>query len=177
MKQMKKAVSLMLVSAAVLGSSPQCFAAEAATKGFENGKAVDMVKIGGYDTGYSNKDGGVAEIISYDQVKNQAWVVNGTTGKLDILDMQDVTKGLSQKMAAKSLDIPAIIKKAAPDFQYGDMTSVAVNSEKGIVAVALQDADYSKHGYAAILTTDGELLTMVEAGYPHPWLRLALLHS
>ena len=50
MKQMKKAVSLMLVSAAVLGSSPQCFAAEAATKGFENGKAVDMVKIGGYDT-------------------------------------------------------------------------------------------------------------------------------
>ena len=164
MKQMKKAVSLMLVSAAVLGCSPQCFAADVATKGFENGKAVDMVKIGGYDTGYSNKDGGVAEIISYDKVKNQAWVVNGTTGKLDILDMQDVTNGLSQKMPAKSLDIPAIIKKAAPDFHYGDMTSVAVNSEKGIVAVALQDADYNKHGYAAILTTDGELLTMVEAG-------------
>lgn len=164
MKQMKKAVSLMMVSAAVLGGSLPCFAADAETKGFENGKAVDMVKIGGYDTGYSNKDGGVAEIISYDKVKNQAWVVNGTTGKLDILDMHDITNGVSQKMPAKSLDIPAIVKEAAPNFQYGDMTSVAVNSEKGIVAVALQDADYSKNGYVAILTTDGTLLTMIEAG-------------
>ena len=97
-------------------------------------------------------------------MKNQAWVVNGATGKLDILSLDQVTGGISEKMSAKSLDIPAIIAKAAPDFQYGDMTSVAVHGEKGIVAVALQDVDYNKHGYAAILTTDEELLTMMEAG-------------
>ncbi|WP_458406712.1 choice-of-anchor I family protein [Anaerotignum sp.] len=164
MKYMKKAMSLMLVSATVLGSGTLCFAAEAKTEGFENNTALDLVKIGGYDTGFSNKDGGVAEIISYDKVKNQAWVVNGATGKLDILSLDNVTSGISNKMPAKSLDIPAIVAKAVPDFHYGDMTSVAVNNEKGIVAVALQDADYSKHGYAAILTTDGELLTMIEAG-------------
>ena len=163
MKHMKK-MSMVLVFAAVLSSSTQCLAAEVKVEGLENGKAINLEKIGGYDSGFSNKDGGVAEIISYDKMKNQAWVVNGATGKLDILSLDQVTGGISEKMSAKSLDIPAIIAKAAPDFQYGDMTSVAVHGEKGIVAVALQDVDYNKHGYAAILTTDGELLTMIEAG-------------
>lgn len=163
MKHMKK-MSMVLVFAAVLSSSTQCLAAEVKVGGLENGKAINLEKIGGYDSGFSNKDGGVAEIISYDKMKNQAWVVNGATGKLDILSLDQVTGGISEKMSAKSLDIPAIIAKAAPDFQYGDMTSVAVHGEKGIVAVALQDVDYNKHGYAAILTTDGELLTMIEAG-------------
>lgn len=163
MKHMKK-MSMVLVFAAVLSSSTQCLAAEVKVEGLENGKAINLEKIGGYDSGFSNKDGGVAEIISYDKMKNQAWVVNGATGKLDILSLDQVTGGISEKMSAKSLDIPAIVAKAAPDFQYGDMTSVAVHGEKGIVAVALQDVDYNKHGYAAILTTDGELLTMIEAG-------------
>ena len=163
MKHMKK-MSMVLVFAAVLSSSTQCLAAEVKVEGLENGKAINLEKIGGYDSGFSNKDGGVAEIISYDKMKNQAWVVNGATGKLDILSLDQVTGGISEKMSAKSLDIPAIIAKAAPDFQYGDMTSVAVHGEKGIVAVALQDVDYNKHGYAAILTTGGELLTMIEAG-------------
>ncbi|MBP3306417.1 MAG: copper amine oxidase N-terminal domain-containing protein [Anaerotignum sp.] len=163
MKHMKK-MSMVLVFAAVLSSSTQCLAAEVKVEGLENGKAINLEKIGGYDSGFSNKDGGVAEIISHDKMKNQAWVVNGATGKLDILSLDQVTGGISEKMSAKSLDIPAIIAKAAPDFQYGDMTSVAVHGEKGIVAVALQDVDYNKHGYAAILTTDEELLTMMEAG-------------
>ena len=163
MKHMKK-MSMVLVFAAVLSSSTQCLAAEVKVEGLENGKAINLEKIGGYDSGFSNKDGGVAEIISYDKMKNQAWVVNGATGKLDILSLDQVTGGISEKMSAKSLDIPAIVAKEAPDFQYGDMTSVAVHGEKGIVAVALQDVDYNKHGYAAILTTDGELLTMIEAG-------------
>ncbi|MBQ9090725.1 MAG: choice-of-anchor I family protein, partial [Anaerotignum sp.] len=164
MKHMKKVMSLMLVSASVLGSCTQCFAAEVKTEGFENGTAINLEKIGSYDSGYSNKDGGVAEIISYDKVKNNAWVVNGATGKLDILSLDHVTGGISDKMPAKSLDIPAIVAKAVPDFNYGDMTSVTVNGEKGIAAVALQDADYGKQGYAAILTTEGELLAMIEAG-------------
>ena len=164
MKHMKKIMSLALVSASILGSSTQCFAAEVKTEGFENGTAISLTKIGSYDSGYSNKDGGVTEIISYDKVKNNAWVVNGATGKLDILSLEQVTGGISDKIPVKSLDIPAMVAKVVPDFQYGDMTSVAVNGDLGIAAVALQDADYSKHGYAAILTTEGELLTMIEAG-------------
>ena len=164
MKHMKKIMSLALVSASILGSSTQCFAAEVKTEGFENGTAISLTKIGSYDSGYSNKDGGVTEIISYDKVKNNAWVVNGATGKLDILSLEQVTGGISDKIPVKSLDIPAMVAKVVPDFQYGDMTSVAVNGDLGIAAVALQDADYRKHGYAAILTTEGELLTMIEAG-------------
>lgn len=164
MKHMKKIMSLVLVSASILGSSTQCFAAEVKTEGFENGTAISLTKIGSYDSGYSNKDGGVTEIISYDKVKNNAWVVNGATGKLDILSLEQVTGSISDKIPVKSLDIPAMVAKVVPDFQYGDMTSVAVNGDLGIAAVALQDADYRKHGYAAILTTEGELLTMIEAG-------------
>ena len=164
MKHMKKIMSLALVSASILGSSTQCFAAEVKTEGFENGTAISLTKIGSYDSGYSNKDGGVTEIISYDKVKNNAWVVNGATGKLDILSLEQVTGSISDKIPVKSLDIPAMVAKVVPDFQYGDMTSVAVNGDLGIAAVALQDADYSKHGYAAILTTEGELLIMIEAG-------------
>ena len=44
---------------------------------------MDLNKIGSYISGYSNKDGGVAEIVSYDAAANKAWVVNGTTGMLD----------------------------------------------------------------------------------------------
>lgn len=91
MKHMKK-MSMVLVFAAVLSSSTQCLAAEVKVEGLENGKAINLEKIGGYDSGFSNKDGGVAEIISYDKMKNQAWVVNGATGKLDILSLDQVDR-------------------------------------------------------------------------------------
>lgn len=112
----------------------------------------------------SNKDGGVAEIVSYDSVNNKAWVVNGATGKLDIISLVNITSAVSDKMPARSLDIRALAKEAAPDFDYGDMTSVSVNSKLGLVAVALQDASYDKTGYVAILNTKGELLVMLPAG-------------
>lgn len=134
------------------------------TEGFENDNAVALKKLGSYVTGVSNKDGGVAEIVSYDSVNNKAWVVNGATGKLDIISLVNITSAVSDKMPARSLDIRALAKEAAPDFDYGDMTSVSVNSKLGLVAVALQDASYDKTGYVAILNTKGELLVMLPAG-------------
>ncbi|MGN0375975.1 MAG: choice-of-anchor I family protein [Butyrivibrio sp.] len=134
------------------------------TEGFENKTALSLNKIGSYVSGISNKDGGVAEIVSYDAENNKAWVVNGATGMLDILSLSDVTGAVSDKITAKTLDIKSLAVNALPDFEYGDMTSVAVNSQLGIVAVALQNAAYDKDGYVAILNTDGELITMVRAG-------------
>ncbi|MGN0408437.1 MAG: choice-of-anchor I family protein [Bacteroides sp.] len=134
------------------------------TDGFENANAVTLNKIGSYITGVSNKDGGVAEIVSYDSKNNKAWVVNGATGLLDILNLSDVTCAVSDKITAKSLDIKAITNAADPKFSYGDMTSVSVNSELGIVAVALQNEAYDKDGRVAILNTDGELLALINAG-------------
>ena len=80
-------------------------AAEVKTDGFENGNGLDLNKIGSYVSGISNLDGGVAEIVSYDQVHNKAWVVNGATGMLDVLDLKGVTCGVSNAITAASLDI------------------------------------------------------------------------
>ncbi len=132
--------------------------------GFENETAIALDKIGAYVTGISNKDGGVAEIVSYDAENNNAWVVNGTTGMLDIISLANVTCAVSDEMTAESLDIKALVAAVAPDFAYGDMTSVAIHSQLGIAAVALQDAAYDQNGYVAILSTDGELLAMIPAG-------------
>lgn len=134
------------------------------TDGFENESAIALNKLASYVTGVSNKDGGVAEIVSYDGKNNQAWVVNGATGKLDIVDLSDVTCAVSDQMTAKSLDIKSLVADMEPGFTYGDMTSVSVNSQLGIVAVALQDEAYDKNGYVAFLSTEGELLALIPAG-------------
>ena len=132
-------------------------------KGFENEYVVNIEKISHYISGYSNKDGGVAEIISYDTVNQKAWVVNGTTGKLDILSLTN-KNGIATKMEATTLDIQAIIENKVENFTYGDMTSVTINSELGIVAVALQAKEYNQDGYIALLTTEGDLITTLKAG-------------
>lgn len=133
-------------------------------EGFENDGALPLDKIGSYVCGISNKDGGVAEIISYDAVNNKAWVVNGTTGLLDVLDLADVTCAVSEQMKAESFDVKALVEGRIDGFEYGDMTSVAVSSELGIAAATLQDTAYDKNGYVALFRTSGEFIALIEAG-------------
>ena len=150
------ALCLMLMPAGIIN------AAEVQTGGYENGNGLDLNKIGSYVSGISNPDGGVAEIVSYDAVENKAWVVNGATGMLNILDLNNMDGGV---ISATSLDIKALAAEQNPGFFYGDMTSVSVCSELGLVAVALQAEDYDAAGCVGILNTEGELLTMIEAGF------------
>ena len=117
-----KALSGVLAAAMLTAALP--FASAAAQTGvkltgYENETATPLTKIGSYVSGHSNKDGGIAEIVSYDPVKNNAWVVNGTTGMLDILSMTDVTCGVSEEMTATSLDIRALVEEQAEGFAYG----------------------------------------------------------
>ena len=141
MKIMKKAVSLMAMSVVMMGLP--CFAVKAKADGFENSNSIYLEKIGSYVSGYSNKDGGVTEIISYDTVKNQAWVVNGTTGKLDILDLDGVTNGISEKMPAKTLDIRTIVAQAVPAFAYGEIEDIfalaAQKKEKPFIIIRMEN--------------------------------------
>lgn len=163
MKKTKRIISAVLapVICLMLLGTGIVNAAEVQTGGYENGKGLDLKKIGSYISGISNPDGGVAEIVSYDIVKNKAWVVNGTTGMLDILDLDNMEDG---KINATSLNIKALAEEVNPGFFYGDMTSVSVCSDLKLVAVALQAEDYDAAGYVGILNTDGEMLAMIEAG-------------
>lgn len=117
------------------------------TDGYSNGTSgTDLSRIGQYVSGSSDKDGGVAEIVSYDNENNKAWVVNGATGKLDILDLADVTCNVSQKITAESIDIKALTENETAGFNYGDTTSVAVDAKSGLAAVAIRADDYDKNG-------------------------------
>ena len=164
MKNTKRMISaaLALVLCLMLLPAGIVNAAEVQTGGYENGNGLDLNKIGSYISGISNPDGGVAEIVSYDVVENKAWVVNGATGMLDILDLNNMEDGA---ICATSLDIKALASEVNPGFFYGDMTSVSVCSDLKLAAVALQAADYDAAGYVGILNTNGEMLAMIEAGF------------
>ena len=164
MKNTKRMISaaMALVLCLMLMPAGIVSAAEVQTGGYENGNGLDLNKIGSYISGISNPDGGVAEIVSYDAVENKAWVVNGATGMLDILDLNNMEGGA---ISATSLDIKALAAEVNPGFFYGDMTSVSVCADLRLVAVALQAEDYDAVGYVGILNTDGEMLAMIEAGF------------
>lgn len=157
-------VSLALTLILVLLPVGTAQAATVEKEGYENGNGMDLKKLGSYISGISNLDGGVAEIVSYDVVDNKAWVVNGATGKLDILNLGGITCGTSDTISAVSLDIKAMAAEMMPAFSYGDMTSVSENADLRLVAVALQSADYDQNGYVGLLNTDGEMLAMIETG-------------
>ena len=168
MSKMRKASALMLaamMTVTVLPARAAFADTSAAAQGFDNGKGVNLTKIGSYVSGFSNKDGGVAEIVAYDKDNNNAWVVNGATGKLDILSMGNVTGARSDAMTATSIDISGKAAQAESSFTYGDMTSVAVSTKDDLVAVALQDKSYDKRGYIAFLRKNGDFLGMVPAGF------------
>lgn len=164
MKNTKRIISvaLALVFCLILLPTGMVNAADVKTSGYENGNGLDLNKIGSYISGISNPDGGVAEIVSYDAVENKAWVVNGATGMLDILDLNNMEGGA---ISATSLDIKALAAEVNPGFSYGDMTSVSVCADLRLVAVALQAEDYDAAGYVGILNTNGEMLAMIEAGF------------
>lgn len=159
MKKMKKLITCFIVMVvAVSAMQPMRVLADT------DHETISLSKIGSYVSGVTNADGGVAEIVSYDKVHNKAWVVNGATGLLDILHLSKVTSAESEDMPAESLNIKKLACDQVKDFVYGDMTSVSVNGEQGLAAVALQAEGYDQNGYVAVLSTDGEMVAMFEAG-------------
>lgn len=169
MKFKKAACIAVLCTAALL--APAAAYAEAPLAGYanESAGAVKLEKIGKYSSGNSNSDGGVAEIVSYDKAGNKAWVVNGATGMLDVLDMDKVTCGTSADfpadMPSVSIDVKALIETNCPGFSYGDMTSVSISPDGRTAAVALQEASYDKNGKIALINTeDYSFITALDAG-------------
>ena len=126
---------------------------------FEADGALTLEKAGGIALGTPNADGGVAEIVAYDEEKGKAYVVNGQESVLNIFDVKaDGSFGEAEKK-----DVAALMAEADASFAYGDMTSVAV-SPRGGVAVALQEADYTKPGRVALFAEDGSLAAVYTTG-------------
>ena len=129
-------------------------------------------KTAAFATGDSDADGGIAEIVQYNAENDKIYLVNGKTGTLDIVSMSSYndTDELATTFdeSTDRIDIRQMIANNADKFpvgfEYGDVTSVALNSGLDKIALAVQHADYSKNGAIVIADYEGKFVAAYEAG-------------
>lgn len=106
-------------------------------------------------------DESAAEIVDYDPLTEQVFVVNANSGRLDILDLSSP----STPTLARSLDVAADIvanSDAGTIPALGGVNSVAVHGDA--FAVAIEADNKQDNGYVAFYQTDGTFLSAVVAG-------------
>ncbi|MCM3601761.1 choice-of-anchor I family protein [Robertmurraya korlensis] len=125
-----------------------------------NGK---LSYIGNYQTGMSNKDGGIAEIVKYNKDNQKMYLVNGAAQSVDIVSIADITSNKKTEFKIDTrLDITAMGQ--AYGFASGDITSIDINTNEKIIAIAVQGATYKDHGSIVILNFEGKYIKHFEAG-------------
>jgi len=129
----------------------------------QQGVNGNLTYIGRYSTGAVSEDGGVAEIVAYNNDNKQIYMVNGAIGSLDIVDTSTLRSGrFTELVLTKRVDLNAM--GAANGFEYGDLTSVAVSTKNKLIALAVQHSSYSEPGYIVLLNYDGEYIRHYHAG-------------
>ncbi|SHS90206.1 secreted protein [Mycobacteroides abscessus subsp. abscessus] len=125
-----------------------------------NGK---LSYIGNYQTGMSNKDGGIAEIVKYNKDNQKMYLVNGAAQSVDIVSMANMTSNNKTEFKIDTrLDIAAMGQ--AHGFASGDITSIDINTNEKMIAIAVQGATYKDNGSIVILNYDGKYIKHFEAG-------------
>lgn len=121
---------------------------------------LNVTKIGQYNVGTSNKDGGVAEIVKYNKDNGKMYVVNGS-GTPPSLDIVALT---NSAVLTKEKSVLVKTLSETGGFVYGDLTSVDVNTKTTRVAVAVQEADPLKMGKILVFDYSGNLLATYATG-------------
>ena len=114
--------------------------------------------LSSYSTGYTDPEGGVAEIVKFNKENNCMYLVSGKTQTLDIVKVHE--DGSTELV--KKVDIAAL--GTANGFSAGDITSVDVNTGRDLVAIAVQNADYTDNGVIVTLDYEGNFVAKYEAG-------------
>ncbi len=122
--------------------------------------AEHLTHLGSYSTGYQDEDGGVAEIVKYNPDNRKMYLVNGKVQQIDIVSLANVKNGGRSLTLEKRIDVRAMI----PGFTFGDMTSIDVNPTRELIAVAVQEADYTKPGAVLLLDYDGTYVHHIPVG-------------
>ena len=127
---------------------------------FNANSAVKTKLIARCNSGAYSADGGSAEITAFNHINGFAYSVNGVKGTLDCIDMRSLKDGTKvEKLTGTELKAAGLAENAGGGFHYGDMTSVAVSPDGKTLAVAMQDADYTKPGRVLFFecNSDGSL--------------------
>ena len=120
------------------------------TTGYENNSALlALEQSARYDSGTTNSDGGVTEIVDYNTVTGWAYAVNGQSGNLTAIALKNSeNKDKIDLLDGNDIDISSLVQSA--DFTYGDMTSVAVSHDGTSLAVAIQGKETNANGRVAL---------------------------
>lgn len=120
--------------------------------GFLNDTATLKAElIARYNSGAFSPDGGSAEISAYNASNGHVYTVNGVKGTLDCFSVNGADGGNSvNELTGTEIKISELVADKDSSFEYGDMTSVAVSPDGKLLAVAIQDADYTKPGKAVV---------------------------
>ena len=173
---MKRLTSFLMVCIMLLGMSAGAFAAgdenasveggytavttsNERVRGFYNDNAALKVELAGRDnSGAMSADGGSLEIVQYNPSNGFAYAVSGLKGKLIAVNLNENMDG---EKAADLSDTEYDLKEmlTTDNFQYGDMTSVAVSPDGSILAAAVQAENYADNGIVALFScmADGTL--------------------
>ncbi len=166
----KRAASLALGLGLALQLGTAASAQEVPTGGYENGTAaLNLTQIARYSAGQYNVDGGVMEIVAYNQATEWAYAINGQSGKLAAIPLVGLTAGAHvEELTGTEIDVKALVEAEDGTFQYGDMTSVAISPDSTTLAAALQAQGSNDAGRVALFTCeeDGSLTleALVETG-------------
>lgn len=165
------AIALALALALQLGAAVPAAAADiTATAGYENGNSsLNLTQIARYTSGQFNVDGGVMEIVAYNRANGFAYAINGQSGLLAAISLENLAAGSSvARLSGTDIDVKALVEAADSSFRYGDMTSVAISPDSATLAAALQAEGYNDAGRVALFTcnADGTLTLkgLVETG-------------
>lgn len=124
---------------------------------------LELEKIAGFSTGVTDEEGGVAEIVKYNSENRKFYVINGKSQTIDIVSLNVLTSDKGQNLQKEqSINIAAAVNTAA--FQYGDLTSIEINTNHKVITAAVQDADYTKQGKIVVMDYDGKILKTFDAG-------------
>ena len=124
--------------------------------GFENGKgSLDMTAIARYDSGMTDAEGGVMEIVDYNAKTGYAYAVNGKSGTLAAISLAELEKGAQiQMLEANTIDVKHLVQDSGG--VYGDMTSVAISPDGQTLAAAVQASDYTERGLVLLFTCEAD---------------------
>ncbi|WP_127143368.1 choice-of-anchor I family protein [Pelagibacterium montanilacus] len=109
--------------------------------------ALGLSLLSRYETGVYDES--AAEIVTYDPQTRRAYTVNAASGEVDVLDLADPAN-------------PTLINSISVSEIGAEANSIAVRN--GIVAVAVQNPEATENGSVALLDSDGNIVSVVQAG-------------
>lgn len=123
---------------------------------------MSIEKIASFSLGTFNEAGGVAEIVKFNKDNNKFYLVNGSGNppSLEIVSLGNATGTLTTE---KTVLVKEMSEKNG-DFDYGDLTSVDINTTTKRIAVSIQEKDALKPGKILVLDYDGNYVTEYDAG-------------